>query len=206
MNYFAHVSFLVLITQSLMQMQYVELYVKNPEDPDTQERKKHYFIRKRGFNFLELITIPRSHELFKEDTLLGKHKDYIKETLNRRVSPLVDRTCPEEKSLRPKDRMNKAQVIGKFFEERKQYRSVGESPCGERTTFKCWTATPGAVAQDWYFRLGMILTVLPQMEHSGNLVTTTRQLLPLSLQQQQQRQQQQHRQGPVHQVRNNSPV
>ena len=61
-------------------MQYVELYVKNPEDPDTQERKKHYFIRKRGFNFLELITIPRSHELFKEDTLLGKHKDYIKET------------------------------------------------------------------------------------------------------------------------------
>lgn len=147
-----HISFMVLLTQAVMQMKYAELYVKHPDDPDTQEIKKHYFIRKRGFNFIELITIPRGHEIFKEDTVLGKHKDYIKETLNKRVSPLVDLICPEERTLRPKDRMNKATVIGKFFEVRNKFRSVGESPCGKSTSFKCWTATPGAVAQELHIQ------------------------------------------------------
>jgi hypothetical protein len=140
---------MAVLTQPVIQIHYAELYVKNPDDPDTQERKQHHFIRKRGFTFLELLTIPRGHELLKEDTVLGKHKDYIKEALNKRVSPLVELICPEERLLKPKERMNKAMVIGKFFEERRQYRSVGESPCGERTTFKCWAATPGGVAQEF---------------------------------------------------------
>ncbi len=115
---------------------------------------------------------------FKEDTVLGKHRDYIKEALNKRVSPLVELTWPEEKRLNPKDRMNKAKVIGNFFEERRQYRSAGESPCGERTTFKCWAATPGGVAQELlHTLLGLTFTERLQMECSGNHVMTTCLLL-----------------------------
>ena len=53
------ISFMVVLTQPVMQIQYTELYVRNPDDIDTPELKKHYFIRKRGFTFLELLTIPR---------------------------------------------------------------------------------------------------------------------------------------------------
>ena len=176
------ISFMVVLTQPVMQIQYTELYVRNPDDIDTPELKKHYFIRKRGFTFLELLTIARGHELFKEDTVLGKHRDYVKEALNKRVSPLVELTCPEEKRLSPRERMNKAKVIGNFFEERRQYRSAGESPCGERTTFKCWAATPGGVAQGlWHILLGLTFTVRLQMECSGNHVMMTCLLLLQSL-------------------------
>jgi hypothetical protein len=43
----------------LMQIHYVELCVKNPDDADTPGRKKHFFLRSQacGFTFLELITI-----------------------------------------------------------------------------------------------------------------------------------------------------
>jgi len=126
----------------LEQIHYFEVYMTDPDDEYTTRVVQKYFVRARGFTCFEVLMIAPNHEIFREDGVLLMFRDHARRTINYMATPLVARACPEEESLGAKEKMNKAKVMGKFFEP--QFRSRGSAPVGERTSFAQWAASPGA--------------------------------------------------------------
>lgn len=131
-------------------IKFSELYVQNEIDPDSRLRVKHFFIRACGFTFMELITTVAGHEIFQEDPILRRFKDYVKELVNDRVAELVTLSFPEEAILSRREKMNKAQILGAFFDKRNQYCHKGHAPGGVGS-FKQWAMTPGTVFAALFF-------------------------------------------------------
>ena len=158
-------------------IKFFELHVPTAVDPDTRLSVKHFFIRSCGFTFLELLTFVPGHELFDEDPTLGKFRDHVKQVVNTRVGELVSLSFKEENDLCPKERMNKAKVLGDFFEKRSQYCYKGHAPRGGGT-FQQWAMTPGTAAS--CFGEAVMMPWVPpdpgatvQMERCEKLVMTT---------------------------------
>ena len=182
--YFAHnKSFMVVLTQPVMQIRGVDINSENPHDPDSLIQKEHNFLRQRGFTVPELLAIPAGHEVFEEDETLKDFTARMKRAVNFRIGPLLDATFPEEKDRPANLRMGKRRVMTQFLE--RFMRMKGESPYGASTTFKAWAESSGGAASKlWYILPGLTFTVRLQMERSGNQVMTTQQKLLPSLQQQ----------------------
>lgn len=182
--YFAHnKSFMVVLTQPVMQIRWVVINSENPHDADSLVQIKHNFIRQRGFTVQELLAIPPSHEVFEEDETLKDFTARLKRAVNGRIAPLLDAIFPEENDRPLHLRMGKRRVMTDFLEQ--FMRKKGESPCGARTSFRQWAESPGGAASKlWYILPGLTFTVRLQMERSGNQVMTTQQKLLPSLQQQ----------------------
>ena len=189
--YFAHQSFMVVLTQPVMQIHYDVRYVENSVDEDPV-RKELYFLREQGWTVFELLALPFDHDIFTEDTVLTKFRAYIKKTVTARLSPLVTAIFPEEKAPDKRSRMNKAHTIGAYFAN--GARNVGQSPNGDLITFQAWAASPGSAASKFrYILLGLTFTMRLQLERSGDQGMTTHKQLLTSLQQQ--------RRKPVQQVK-----
>ena len=131
-------------------IKFSECYVPNDIDPDSRLRVKHFFIRACGFTFLELITIVAGHEIYQEDPILRRFKDSVKELVNDRVAELVTLSFPEENRLLRREKMNKAQILGAFFDNRNQYCHRGHAPRGVGS-FKQWVSTPGTLFAALFF-------------------------------------------------------
>ena len=180
--YFAHQSFMVVLTQPVMQQYFDVRYVENSVDEDPVS-KALYFLRGQGFTVLELLALPPGHNIFTEDTVLTNFRGSIKKKVTARLSPLVTAIFPEEKALKDGLRMNKARTIGEYFAQ--GARNVGESPYGDRITFQSWAASSGSAASKFrYILLGLTFTMRLQLERSGIQGMTTHQKLLSSLQQQ----------------------
>lgn len=127
-----------------MQIHYSSLKFCDEHDEDTTIIVNKYFIRARGFTAWEIITAAKNHQIFEEDTVLSNHRDYLKSQVIKRVSYLTDQAFPEEMGLPSKERMNKATVLGKFFQERKLQLDRSFAPTGEMSaSFEHWEASPG---------------------------------------------------------------
>ena len=145
--YFAHKSFMVVLTQPVMQIHGDWIKFENPYDSDVSEPRKINFLRQQGFTAWELLTIPPGHEVFGEDTLLKEFTSRMKDAVNRRITLLLKYTFPEEQQRAPQVRMNRRRVICDYLQNK--MRKVGESPRGDQTRYvawAAWAASPGGAA------------------------------------------------------------
>jgi hypothetical protein len=76
----------------------IELLDANSEDEDTVAQ--HFFLRKRGFTVLELLSTPTSNKIFKEDAKLLAYIEYIRIRVSNVVCRSVDLAVPQDLLLR----------------------------------------------------------------------------------------------------------
>ena len=112
----------------------------------TRITTKLYFIRKRGFTYLEIITTDVRHQMFKEDVPLRSKREQILTYIRDRANPIAKRAFPEwETYARSKIlNLNLSDVFKNWICLRKAWTFAGHAPLGEPcSTWDEWIKTPG---------------------------------------------------------------